>query len=192
MVFEVVRVLHQMKPSASRSKIFLSIVYLWTGPGPEINNGNGTASRRRQSGPGTVPTKMEGCPGRGQACQQSSQHCLACARRRDRRRGRRQPAGAAHPGRAGRSAWCACTKQRTRKWPWPSSRTCRRERSTPPLTWSPMTSTGGCPRANTHRAMRQKRTFLRWTVMHSHAGCAGARGANADDCRTADNVVGVK
>ena len=32
------------------SKIFLSIVYLWTERGPEINNGSG-------SGPGAVPLK---------------------------------------------------------------------------------------------------------------------------------------
>jgi hypothetical protein len=31
----------------ARSKILLSIVYLWTGRGPEINNGMGAASGRR-------------------------------------------------------------------------------------------------------------------------------------------------
>jgi len=32
-------VLHQMKPQRLTSKIYISIVYLWTGRGPEINNG---------------------------------------------------------------------------------------------------------------------------------------------------------
>jgi hypothetical protein len=36
------------------SKIFLSIVYLWTGRGPEINNGS-SAAKRGAGGPGAVP-----------------------------------------------------------------------------------------------------------------------------------------
>ena len=37
-----------------RSKIFISIVYLWTGRGPEINNG-GQYQPVMLAGPGAVP-----------------------------------------------------------------------------------------------------------------------------------------
>src|SRR5450432_2704122 len=45
------------------SKILLSIVYLWTGRGPEINNGASAASGRRWPGPGTVPARSVAAKG---------------------------------------------------------------------------------------------------------------------------------
>jgi hypothetical protein len=47
-------VAYSVSDAASRqSKIFLSIVYLWTGRGPEINNGTSTACRPQSTVGGT-------------------------------------------------------------------------------------------------------------------------------------------
>src|ERR1039457_526884 len=44
-------VVHSMNRLSPRSKILLSIVYLWTGRGPEIDNGASTTAARALGGP---------------------------------------------------------------------------------------------------------------------------------------------